>query len=374
MTRVFLAGPIAWPPLLSKILDVTDVPAAPATILPDTQTHQATDEIWPTLASAPGARVDGVLLTLSEAEHVARLRYFAACHAMAATSCTVTTDTGPVEAVMFSRAGNAPVQAGPVTDVLWHDRWGGIVLASTEEVMDGYGRISPDKMRARMQMVLARTHSRGLAHRPAPTDVRSAMTAEQVERIRRDTPHAGFFATQDYLLRHPGFDGRMSPELRREVFVATDAAIVLPYDPVRDRVLLVEQFRMGPYGRGDPHPWVLEPVAGRVDPGEAPEQTARRECIEEAGLALHGLEHIASYYCTPGCSTEYFHCYLGLCDLPSFARGQGGLETEDEDIRTHVLSFSRAMDLCRTGEANNGPLILGLMWLERERDRLRLPG
>jgi nudix-type nucleoside diphosphatase (YffH/AdpP family) len=163
----------------------------------------------------------------------------------------------------------------------------------------------------------------------------------------------------------------MSAQMRREVFVATDAALVLPYDPVTDRVLLVEQFRMGPYGRGDTRPWMLEPVAGRMDAGETPEQTARRECLEEAGLELRALEMISSHYCTPGYSTEYFHLFLGLCDLPAETVGQGGLASEQEDIRTHIIGYDRAMALVASGEANNGPLILGLLWLERERARLR---
>jgi nudix-type nucleoside diphosphatase (YffH/AdpP family) len=163
----------------------------------------------------------------------------------------------------------------------------------------------------------------------------------------------------------------MSEPLQREVFVATDAALVLPYDPMRDRVLLVEQFRMGPYGRGDPRPWMLEPVAGRIDGGETPEEAAHRECLEEAGLSLRGLERISSHYCTPGYSTEVFHIFLGICDLPDTDKGQGGLATEHEDIRTHVIDFERAMTLLQTGEANNGPLVLSLIWLQRERARLR---
>ena len=101
--------------------------------------------------------------------------------------------------------------------------------------------------------------------------------------------------------------------------MATDAALVLPYDPLRDRLLLVEQFRMGPYGRGDPRPWMLEPVAGRIDAGETPEETARRECREEARLDLRGLEKISTHYCTPGYSTEVFHLFSGCAICPSRA-------------------------------------------------------
>ncbi|MEM6482690.1 MAG: NUDIX hydrolase, partial [Pseudomonadota bacterium] len=150
-----------------------------------------------------------------------------------------------------------------------------------------------------------------------------------------------------------------------------DAALVLPYDPVLDRLLLVEQFRMGPFGRGDPKPWVLEPVAGRVDPGETPETCAARECVEEAHLSLKALEHISSHYCSPGCSTEVFHCFVGLCNLEARNGGLGGLEVEHEDIATHVMSFDDAMALTQNGEINIGPLLLMLLWLQRERPRLR---
>jgi nudix-type nucleoside diphosphatase (YffH/AdpP family) len=140
---------------------------------------------------------------------------------------------------------------------------------------------------------------------------------------------------------------------------------------VRDRILLVEQFRMGPWRRGATYPWMLEPVAGRVDPGETPESTARREAVEEAGLTLRGLERIGSGYPTPGYSTEYFHVFLGLCDLPDGIEGHHGEAEEHEDIRTHVLDWAQAEDLLSRGEADNMPLVLALVWLSRERSRLR---
>lgn len=253
----------------------------------------------------------------------------------------------------------------------WAARWSEIAPLALAEMLGYVGTLDAASLRRRLPMILARAHAQVAARSPMPADIRSDTSRDRVDVLHRDTPHAGFFLTQSYDLRHPRFDGRISPVVTREVFVATDAAIVLPYDAQRDRVLLVEQFRMGPFGRGDTRPWMLEPVAGRVDASEAPENTARRECEEEAGLTLTALEHIASHYCSPGCSTEYFHCYLGLTDLPELREGHGGLSTEQEDIRTHVLSFGAAYDLLRTGEADNGPLILMLMWLNANRPRLR---
>jgi nudix-type nucleoside diphosphatase (YffH/AdpP family) len=246
-----------------------------------------------------------------------------------------------------------------------------ILKGAIAEILSLKGRVAPEDFAHRLPMILSRAAAQVAAARSAPITLRSPTNADQVIQAANEITHAGFFLSRKYTLRHPRFDGTQSDSLEREVFVATDASLVLPYDPVRDRVLLVEQFRMGPFGRGDPYPWMLEPVAGRIDGGESPEATAHRECFEEAGLTLRGLEKISQHYCTPGYSTEVFHLFLGICDLPDLEQGRGGLAVEHEDIRTHVIDFTRAMALVQSGEANNGPLILCLLWLERERARLR---
>jgi nudix-type nucleoside diphosphatase (YffH/AdpP family) len=164
----------------------------------------------------------------------------------------------------------------------------------------------------------------------------------------------------------------MTDVLERAVFVATDAALVLPYDPVRDRVMLVEQLRMGPVARGDRAQWQLEPIAGRVDPGESPEDAAHREAQEEAGLTLRKLEKIAEVYASPGDSTEFFYIYLGLADLPDGSTGVNGLEVENEDIRSHLIGFDALMTMVDQLEAANAPLVIAAYWLARHRERLRL--
>ena len=69
--------------------------------------------------------------------------------------------------------------------------------------------------------------------------------------------------------------------------MSSDAVIVLPYDPVNDRILLVKQFRTGPYVKGDANPWVLEPIAGLIDVGETPVEAGLREAKEEAHLEIN---------------------------------------------------------------------------------------
>lgn len=301
----------------------------------------------------------------------ARISYFAHGLGLGAVTRDVLVDGVEVSATVF-------VPQDPGSDLVsdwrleaWQGKWGLMSIFAAEEVGQHFGTIEYHTLARMMPMIMVRAAARVAARNPAPTDIRSDMEADHVEIHAQENRHAGFFLTREVTLQHPTFAGGLSAPVNREVFVATDAAIVLPYDPVRDRVLLVEQFRMGPFGRGDPYPWMLEPVAGRVDPGEDPAVTARRECVEEAGLQLDRLEHVSSHYCSPGCSTEYFHCYAGLCDLPDLSTGQGGLDSENEDIRTHILPFDQAMNLIPSGEAANGPLILCLLWLQRERDRLR---
>lgn len=330
--------------------------------------------LFPSDGSAKGEVVQGCLTEELDDEAHARISYFAHAIGLGAVMREVHVDGAQMAATVFVPQDPEPGLVNDWRLEVWQEKWGLISLFAAEEVGQHNGVVTPDQVARMMPMVMVRASARAAARNAPPTDIRSDMAAAEVEICGQDNRHAGFFMTRELTLRHPMFAGGLSDPVKREVFVATDAAIVLPYDPVRDRVLLVEQFRMGPFGRGDPHPWMLEPVAGRVDPGEAPETTARRECVEEAGLSLNRLEHVSSHYCSPGCSTEFFHCYVGLCDLPDTRQGQGGLDSEDEDIRTHVIPFERAMALIPTGEAANGPLVLCLLWLQREREWLRGEG
>lgn len=368
--RLILTGPLAWPPLLARLAGEGLAAAGRRAALSDVAIAD-TDACFPPAVLAPGGLAPALLIDAPAPEIFARLSYLAAAIGMVPVPRHVGQSGADGAALAFLDPTPGAVGQVPWNMAVWADRWGDIALSAADEIIGYLGRVPAGDLGWRMPMILARAASRQAARHAAPATLRSETGTESVEMLARDTPHAGFFLTRAYDLRPPAFGGGIGEEVRREVFVATDAALVLPYDPARDRVLVVEQFRMGPYGRGDPRPFVLEPVAGRVDAGETPEAAARRECLEEAGLTLAGLEHITSHYCSPGCSTEFYHCYLGLADLPVLERGSGGLASEHEDIRTHVVTFDAAMALMDSGEANIGPLVLMLLWLQRERARLR---
>lgn len=236
-------------------------------------------------------------------------------------------------------------------------------------VMEAFGQVDAPVLRRRLGSLAVAAASRVRAGAAAGRDLR--LGTGEVRLTERRHAHAGFFGLEVLDLAHRRFDGAMGPQIRREVFVSGDAVTVLPYDPRRDRVLLVEQFRAGPFGRGDPLPWQLEAIAGRVDPGETPEDAARREALEEAGLVLGPLEMVAEYYPSPGAMTEYIYSYVAITDLPDGVAGVRGAEDEAEDIRGHLLSFEALMAAVARGEVANAPLILTALWLQRERGWLR---
>ena len=94
--------------------------------------------------------------------------------------------------------------------------------------------------------------------------------------------YRGFFSVEEHDLTYQKFNKEQSNVITRSTLVSSDAVIILPYDPVNDRILLIEQFRAGPYVKGDENPWVLEPIAGLIDEGETPESAGIREAQEEA--------------------------------------------------------------------------------------------
>lgn len=245
--------------------------------------------------------------------------------------------------------------------------------AAAEEVVLYIGQKPAGELRALRMMILIRAWARLRARRgtrPRAGDRRD-MTRHDVTETNRQIPYSFFFAVDETHLTHTRFDGATSGEMRRAAFLMADAVTVLPYDPLRDRVLVIEQFRFGPYARGDARPWMLEPIAGRVDAGETAENTARREAEEEARVTLKALHKIAEYYPSSGAITEYVLSYIGIADLPDDVTGVGGLESEHEDIASTLISFDRLMQMCDAGQLDVGPLYMSALWLARHRDRLR---
>ena len=193
--------------------------------------------------------------------------------------------------------------------------------------------------------------------------------ADGVELLDKSERYSGFFRINRYRLRHRLFAGGWSGVIEREVFERGHAVGVLPYDPVADSVVLIEQFRIGALVAGM-SPWLIEVVAGIAEEGEAPEEVARRETQEEAGLEIQALMPMCRYLVSPGGSSESVRLYCGRVD----SRGAGGihgLAEEHEDIRVDRLPYGDAMRLLEEGRVTNSVSLIALQWLALHRDRVR---
>jgi ADP-ribose pyrophosphatase len=195
---------------------------------------------------------------------------------------------------------------------------------------------------------------------------------KRVDIVERRRVHEGFFKLDVLRLRHELFAGGMSELLTRELWVQRGAVTVLPYDPARDAVVLVEQFRTGAIEAPE-GPWLTEGVAGLLDEGETPEQTAAREVREECGLELGRLDFAGVYLASPGTTSERVHAYVGEVEAPSGDGGgtRGGLATEHEDILARVVPADEAIALFRRGRIVAANTVIPLQHLMLNRERLR---
>lgn len=190
-----------------------------------------------------------------------------------------------------------------------------------------------------------------------------------VEVAARREVHRGFARLDVLTLRHRLHEGGWSGPIERELYDRGHAVAVLPYDPVADRFVLVQQFRIGAYAADFPS-WQFEAIAGMIKPGETPAEVARREALEEANLAIGTLEPIANYLSSPGASSESVTLFCGRADVRG-AGGVHGLRDENEDIAIATFAFDDIPALLTEPAASNALTIIALQWLLLNRDRLR---
>ena len=191
-----------------------------------------------------------------------------------------------------------------------------------------------------------------------------------------ETVWQGRFALQVVGFRQRRFDGAMSGVRRWELLRRGRAAAVLPYDPVRDLVVVIEQFRLPAYAAGLP-PVMTELAAGLVDGDDTPEATIRREAVEEMGLELGAMERIGDFLLTPGGCDELCTLFAGRVDLAGVdigadgLMGTHGLASEQEDIRVRALPAAHVIGQAVAGAYPNSVASLGLLWFAARREWLR---
>ena len=191
--------------------------------------------------------------------------------------------------------------------------------------------------------------------------------------IKKDLIYSGFFKLTGIQLQHDLFAGGQSKILTRELLVKGQAIAVLPYDPVTDEVVLIEQFRIGAgedANKNKNGPWMIEIIAGYQETGETAEGVARREAHEEAGCEVTELLPVIKYYPSPGGSNEQIQIFLGRTESTGI-EGIHGLDEEGEDIKVHVVKSEQAFDWLDKGRIDSAAPIIALQWFRSNRERIR---
>ena len=194
------------------------------------------------------------------------------------------------------------------------------------------------------------------------------MIDKNIEIIYKTKCYQGFFRIDRYRLRHRLFNGEWGSAITRELFERGHAAAVLPYDPIRDEVILIEQFRIGALNAPG-GPWLTEIIAGIIEENEAPEDVVKRESVEEANCIITDLVPLYDYLVSPGGMTERIALYCGRVDT-THAGGIHGAIDEGEDIKVHVVSRETALSYLQTGRINSASAIIALQWLALNREKL----
>lgn len=193
--------------------------------------------------------------------------------------------------------------------------------------------------------------------------------AQDVRVLESQIVWSGHYAIRRLTLQHKRFAGGWSDPVTREVFERGDAVGVLPYDPVTDRLVLIEQFRPGAM-RGDDTPWMLELIAGVVEPSESDEDVVHREAMEEAACELSDLVPIATVFPSAGACSEQVRLFCGRVSKASIG-GFHGLEEEGEDILVHSVARSDALQMLAQDRIPNGHTLIALQWLHIHGEKLR---
>lgn len=182
---------------------------------------------------------------------------------------------------------------------------------------------------------------------------------------------AGRFPLQRVRFTYSRFDGGRSAPLTWELWRRGRGVAVLPYDPVADRLALIEQFRLPALAAGMA-PVQVECAAGLVEPGEDPLATAEREIVEETGIRPDRFEPIGQFLLMQGGCDEVMHLFAARAALPDDRAGTlHGLAAEGEDIRVRLLAAEAAFAMLDDGRIENATTALCLMWLRHHRPRLR---
>ena len=178
--------------------------------------------------------------------------------------------------------------------------------------------------------------------------------------INETNLYSGFFKLKKLKFVHQKHDGSWTNQVDREIFSGAHVSTLLPYDPIRKEIVLIQQFRAGVISRYDDD-YLYEIVAGIIDDNELPEETSKRECFEETGCKVNKLTPIQGYFPAPGSSESYYHLFLG--EINSFDGERiRGLESENENILVKYYKIKEVRNMLKEGKIKNGLTLIALQW------------
>ena len=178
--------------------------------------------------------------------------------------------------------------------------------------------------------------------------------------LRKRSLYEGFFKMNEVMLKYKKYNGTWSNNVKRELFGGAQVSAVLPYDPIKKEIVLVQQFRPGTISK-KVNNYLDEIVAGIIDPGEDPITAAKRECLEETGCKVKNLKPIQGYFPAPGSSESFYHLFLGEIETFDGQRIMG-LKSENEDILVKSYKIKEVKMKLEKGEILNGLALIALQW------------
>ena len=327
---------------------------------------------FPVMVPKEGSEAHGLVLKNLSDVDVERLNYYELGFDYVLSPTYVETNVGPAEASAYfcNNSDMATKKSWSYDD--WLSDHSEVQYIAAKEFLDFFDTKYGDTAQAMYNKIFKRAEVYANEADSLCNVIENGpenCTNIQVENIQRE--YLGFFALNQISLKYSQFDGDISELKNRVILMGSEASLILPYDPVLDKVLLVEQFRIGPFCRGDRAPWVFEPVAGIIEVGETPDEAAKREVFEEAGLEVTQLVKMGSGYPNPGEATSYFYNYIAIVDLSEYSPGIYGAKNEGEDIRTHVIDFNTVLNWSVSNKLRVLPLNTMVLWLAL--NKLKLP-
>lgn len=199
---------------------------------------------------------------------------------------------------------------------------------------------------------------------------------KKVDIVSKKRVYDGFFKIDEAHLKHELYNGEMSPELVRLNFERGDSAAVVLHDPLADTIIMTEQFRYPVYTKENEKAWILEIPAGSIEENENadPTITLRRELMEEIGYSVTSYRKIATFFVSPGGTSERIHLFYSAITPKNKIASGGGLVTEGEDVRMVSVNLTAALYKISIGEIMDAKTIIGLQWLQINKPTLPLPG